>query len=213
MTRAHSLRILAAALGAVFLAAVAAAWLTLRASLPAIDGRAELPGLTASATIERDAAGVPTVTGLNRADLARALGYLHGQDRFFQMDLMRRAAAGELSALLGPSLLPEDRRLRVHRFRDVAARVISGVDPSSLAVLEAYTAGVNAGLASLRSRPFEYWLLRSRPEPWRDEDTVLCVHAMFLQLQDFSGHGQLQRGLLRSALPESLWRFLEADAA
>jgi penicillin amidase len=212
MTRAHLRRVLAA-LGAVFLAAVAAAWLTLRASLPAIDGRAELPGLTASVTIERDAAGVPTVTGLNRADLARALGYLHGQDRFFQMDLMRRAAAGELSALLGPSLLPEDRRLRVHRFRDVAARVISGVDPSSLAVLEAYTAGVNAGLASLRSRPFEYWLLRSRPEPWRDQDTLLCVHAMFLQLQDYSGHRQLQRGLLQSALPEGLWRFLTADAA
>jgi len=213
MTRAHSLRILAAALGALLLAAAAAAWLTLRASLPIIDGQTVLPGLTAPVTVERDAAGVPTITGRNRADLARALGYLHGQDRFFQMDLMRRAAAGELSALLGPSLLPEDRQLRVHRFRDVAARAISRLDASGLAVLEAYTAGVNAGLDSLRSRPFEYWLLRSRPEPWRDQDTVLCVHAMFLQLQDFSGHGQLQRGLLRSALPESLWRFLEADAA
>jgi penicillin G amidase len=213
MKRAHSLRmILPAALGALLLAAAAAAWLTLRASLPIIDGRALLPGLAAPVTVERDAAGVPTITGRNRADLARALGYLHGQDRFFEMDLMRRAAAGELSALLGPSLLPEDRELRVHRFRDVAARAISRLDASGLAVLEAYTAGVNAGLDSLRSRPFEYWLLRSRPEPWRDQDTILCVHAMFLQLQDSSGHRQLQRGLLQSALPDSLWRFLQADA-
>ena len=211
MMRAHLSRILAS-LGALVLASVVGAWFTLRASLPVIDGRAELPGLTASVTIERDAAGVPTLTGRNRADLARALGYLHGQDRYFQMDLMRRAAAGELSALLGPSLLSEDRQLRVHRFRDVAARVISGSDASSLAVLRAYSAGVNAGLESLRSRPFEYWLLGRRPEPWRDEDTILCVHAMFLQLQDFSGHRQLQRGLLQSTLPEGLWRFLEAGA-
>ncbi|MGD0490975.1 MAG: penicillin acylase family protein [Steroidobacteraceae bacterium] len=212
MTRAHSLRLLAA-LGALLLAAAAAAWFTLRASLPVIDGRAVLPGLTAPVTIERDAAGVPTIIGTDRADLARALGYLHGQDRFFEMDLMRRAAAGELSALLGAPLLAEDRELRLHRFRDVAARVVSGLDSSDLAVLEAYTAGVNAGLHSLRSRPFEYWLLRSRPEPWRDQDTILCVHAMFLQLQDFTGHGQLQRGLLKSALPEGLWRFIEGDAA
>jgi penicillin amidase len=211
MMRAHSLRLLAA-LGVLVFAAAVGAWLTLRASLPVIDGRAALPGLTAPVTIERDAAGVPTITGADRADLARALGYLHGQDRFFQMDLMRRAAAGELSALLGASLLPEDRLLRVHRFRDVAVRVIARADASSRALIQAYTAGVNAGLHSLRGRPFEYWLLGTQPEAWRDEDTILCVHAMFLQLQDFSGHGQLQRGLLRSALPEALWRFLEADA-
>ena len=211
MTRAHSLRILGV-LGAIVLASAVAAWLILRASLPALDGRAVLPGLKAPVTIERDAAGVPTLTGADRADLARALGYLHGQDRFFEMDLMRRAAAGELSALLGASLLPEDRRFRMHRFRDVAARVVARADASSVALIQAYTAGVNAGLGSLRSRPFEYWLLGSRPQAWRDEDTILCVHAMFLQLQDFSGHGQLQRGLLRAALPEGLWRFLEADA-
>jgi penicillin amidase len=212
MMRAHWLRILAL-IGGLLLAVIASAWLTLRASLPVIDGHVVLPGLTDAVTIERDAAGVPTITGRNRTDLARALGYLHGQDRFFEMDLMRRAAAGELSALLGPSLLPEDRRLRVHRFRDVAARAVSEADAPSLAVLEAYTAGVNAGLRSLRSRPFEYWLLGSRPEPWRDQDTLLCVHAMFLQLQDFSGHRQLQRGLERAALPDSLWRFLQADAS
>lgn len=200
-------------LGALLWVGAAAVWMTLRASLPILDGNFTLEGLSAPVTIVRDAAGVPTVTARSRADLARALGFLHAQDRFFEMDLMRRAAAGELSALLGPSLLPEDRRLRVHRFRDVAERVVARLDAPSRETLAAYTAGVNAGLRSLDSRPFEYWLLRSRPEAWREEDTILCVHAMFLQLQDYTGHGQLQHGLLRAALPEALWRFLESGAA
>jgi penicillin amidase len=191
---------------------VAAAWLGLRASLPVLDGRANVTGIAARVTIERDAAGVPTITARNRADLAFGLGYVHGQDRFFQMDLLRRAAAGELSALLGPALLPVDRELRPHRFRTVARTAVAGLDAPSQALVAGYVAGVNAGLASLRSRPFEYWLLRTRPRPWSAEDTILCVHAMFLQLQDAAGHGQLQRGLLRSTLPPELWRFLEAGA-
>ena len=198
--------------GILTLAAVAAGWLCLRSSLPVIDGRATVPGLSAPVTIERDAAGVPTITARDRSDLARALGYVHGQDRFFQMDLMRRAAAGELAALFGPALVPEDRQLRVHLFRRAAKAAVAQLDAATRELLHAYAAGVNAGLASLRGRPFEYWLLRSRPQRWRAEDTILCVHAMFLQLQDSTGHGQLQRALLRSSLPEALWRFVEAGA-
>ena len=81
--------------GALLLATLAA-WLVLRASLPALDGRAAHTGVQASVRVERDAAGVPTITAQNRNDLAFALGYVHAQDRFFQMDLLRRAAAGEL---------------------------------------------------------------------------------------------------------------------
>ncbi len=206
------MRAAAAALAATLLAAAAALWLALRASLPAIDGQATLPGLTARVSIERDAAGVPTITAQSRADLARGLGYVHGQDRFFQMDLLRRSAAGELSALLGPALLPADRELRLHRFRTVARAVVADLDAPSRALLDAYVEGVNSGVSSLRSRPFEYWLLQSKPQPWSAEDSVLCVHAMFLQLQDSAGHAQLQRGLLRAMLPEPLWRFVEAGA-
>jgi penicillin amidase len=204
--------VLAALVAVIAAAAALTAWLTLRASLPALDGRTVLPGLTAAVSIERDAAGVPTITAQGRADLARGLGFVHGQDRYFQMDLLRRAAAGELSALLGPALLDADRHLRVHRFRAVARAVVSGLDARDRALLDAYVAGVNAGLASLRSRPFEYWLLRSEPVPWKAEDSILCVHAMYLQLQDSEGHAQLQRGLLRAALPEAMWRFLESGA-
>ena len=73
----------------------------LRASLPQLDGNARLPGLAAPVTVTRDALGVPTLRGANRNDLARALGYVHAQDRFFQMDTLRRRAAGELAELFG----------------------------------------------------------------------------------------------------------------
>lgn len=211
----RSLRILsivAALLAGILLVASALGWLTLRSSLPALDGHAVLPHLAAKVLIARDAEGVPTITAQHRADLARALGYVHGQDRFFQMDLLRRAAAGELSALLGPALLSADRELRHHRFRAVARDIVAQLDAPGRSLLDAYAAGVNAGLASLGSRPFEYWLLQSKPAPWTDEDSILCVHAMFLQLQDPAGHAQLQRGLLRAKLPPALWHFLESGA-
>lgn len=171
-----------------------------------------LPGLRGAVTVDRDAAGVPTITAMDRNDLARGLGFVHGQDRFFQMDLLRRAAAGELSALLGRALLPADRQLRPHQFRRVARAVVAALAPRERALLDAYVAGVNAGIATLRSRPFEYWLLRTRPQAWSAEDSILCVHAMFLQLQDAAGHTQLQRGFLRAMLPEPAWRYLEAGA-
>jgi penicillin G amidase len=188
------------------------AWLVLRASLPTLDGRAARSGVHAGVRVDRDADGVPTITAQNRGDLAFALGYLHAQDRFFQMDLSRRAAAGELAALLGPPLLPADRKLRRHRFRDVARNAAASLDAPTRAVLDAYVNGVDTGLRSLRARPFEYWLLGVEPKPWTAEDTVLCAHAMFLQLQDATGHLQLQRALLRATLPEPLWRFMEAGA-
>lgn len=201
-------------IGAAVLLAVLflTAWLALRSSLPSIDGATAIPGIGASILIQRDSAGVPTITAQTRSDLAFGLGYVHGQDRFFEMDLMRRAAAGELSALLGPALLKTDRELRLHQFRRVARAALAQLDPAKRQMLDAYVNGVNAALASLRSRPFEYWLLRSTPRPWTAEDTVLCVHAMFLQLQDADGHPQLQRGLLRATLPQAAYEFIESDA-
>jgi len=203
---------LATAVVAVVLIVLVAVWLGLRASLPTLDGSQTLPGLIAPVSIDRDALGVPTISAENRSDLARGLGFAHGQDRFFQMDLLRRAAAGELSALLGPSLLSADRTLRTHRLRHAAKTVVSSLRPAERAWLEAYAAGVNAGLASLTSRPFEYWLLQTRPQPWTTEDSILCIQAISLQLQDAEGHLQMQRGLLRATLPEALWRFIEAGA-
>jgi penicillin amidase len=75
---------------------VATAWLMLRASLPVLDGSVRGNGLSATVTVDRDALGVPTIRGGDRGDVAYATGFLHAQDRFFQMDLLRRTAAGEL---------------------------------------------------------------------------------------------------------------------
>ena len=105
--------------------AALAGWWALRASLPQLDGNAGLPGLAAQATVTRDALGVATIDAGNEADAMRALGYVHAQERYFEMDLMRRTAAGELAALFGPVALDADRTHRVHRMR---ARIASSFD-------------------------------------------------------------------------------------
>jgi penicillin amidase len=184
------LRRLATALGALLLAAaLAVGWFywRLRSSLPQLDGTAAVGGLGAAVTIERDREGVPTLRGANRVDLARALGWLHGQERFFQMDLLRRHAAGELAEVFGERALPRDRATRRHGFRRLAETVLGRLPAGERALLEAYAAGVNAGLGALGARPFEYLVLRDPPAPWRPEDSVLASYAMTLDLQDTDG--------------------------
>ncbi len=188
--------------------AVAGAWLALRASLPRIDGEMNLAGLSAPVAIERDASGVPVIRGVTREDVARATGYAHAQDRWFQMDLLRRTSAGELAELLGPALLDTDRRIRLHQFRKRAALAFAALDPVARGVLEAYAAGVNAAINDSRMRPFEYLLLRSKPAPWHAEDTFLVVYAMWIDLQGLEDRSEQQNGLLAATLPESLSRLL-----
>ena len=159
----------------------------LRASLPQLDGTTQLTGLGATTTVERDALGVPTIRADTREDAARALGFLHGQERFFQMDVLRRRAAGELAELVGAAAVPLDRNARRNGFRALAQKVVAALNPEERAVIEAYTAGVNRGLAALRAKPFEYYGLRTTPQPWRAEDCALVVYAMALTLGDSSG--------------------------
>jgi penicillin amidase len=170
-------------LGALLVAAAASAWIVFRASLPPLDGSLVAAGAPAALTLERDAAGLVTVRGATLPQVAYGIGFAHGQDRFFQMDLSRRLAAGELAALLGAAALGQDQLARPFGFRAVARRALAAATPAQRAWLAAYVEGVNAGLGSLRSRPFEYWLLRARPEPWREEDSLLVLHAMWWQLQ------------------------------
>lgn len=190
-------------------AAVAlAAWLTLRASLPQLDGELQAPGLAHTATIVRDDAGIPTITAHTRADLAYATGFAHGQDRFFQMDLIRRQAAGELSALFGAVALETDKRYRFHRFRERARAVLAASPAAHVAILDSYADGVNAGLASLGARPFEHIVLGTQPEPWRAEDSVLVVYAMFMQLNDGRASKDVRRGYAHRALPAAVFDWL-----
>jgi penicillin amidase len=175
------------------------AWWAMERSLPQLDGIVPAPALGADASIERDARGIPVITAASRADLAFALGFAHAQDRFFQMDLSRRLAAGELSELFGAVALKSDRRTRRFGFRAVARRVVEAAPDAERTVVDAYTRGVNAGLGSLHARPWEYLLLRVRPRPWLPEDSVLVVHSMWWQLQYGSLRGELDRRRLERA--------------
>jgi penicillin amidase len=177
-------------------------WLLLAGSRAQLDGSLEQTGLSAPASISRDHLGVATIEAVNRRDLAYALGFIHAQERFFEMDLMRRIAAGELAQLVGPAGLNLDLNHRRHRFRDRAQAAISVLSAEDRALFDAYRTGVNAGLESLRVRPWEYLLLRTSPEPWHEEDSLLTVHTMFLDLnEDGTNDREMRFSQMRAALP------------
>ena len=207
-------RLLAGVLSLLALGAAGAGvwfYFQLRASLPQLDGIEVVRGLTAPVTIERDALGVPTIRGDTRTDAARALGFIHAQDRFFQMDLLRRHAAGELAELFGRAALEHDRTVRVYQFRALARAVFAGLAPSERALLEAYAGGVNAGLRALRARPFEYIVLGADPRPWKPEDSVLVIYAMTLDLQD-AGRYERSLAALRDAYGADALKFFAPTA-
>jgi len=193
------------------IAAVAASLLLMRGSLARLDGKIDLPGLSAPVDIDRDALGVVTIHAANETDAMRALGYVHAQERFFEMDLLRRSAAGELSELFGSLALEVDRKHRVHRLRERASNDFATIASDKLPLLRAYTDGVNAGLADLRVRPWPYLLLRVKPEPWRDEDIALAGDAMFFDLQGGTDERDLALWRIKQVVPAALDQLITAD--
>ncbi len=186
-----------------------AAWLLLRGSLARLDGKQHVVGPAQTIRIERDVLGTATIEARNRRDIAWGLGWTHAQERYFQMDLLRRSAAGELAELVSAAALPIDRQHRLHRFRARAAQTLAALPPAQRELLAAYRDGVNAGLGALAVRPWEYLLLRATPVAWREEDTLLTIDAMFL---DLNGDGRNQRELdlarWRAVLPPAMLAFL-----
>ena len=180
----------------------------LQGSLPLLDGTRTIPGLTSRVRVTRDALGIPTISGATRGDVARATGFLHAQERFFQMDLSRRRAAGELAALVGSRALVADVPIRLHRFRAEAQRAASLMTPADRAMLEGYAQGVNAGLTALSIPPFEYLLLGQKPQPWLPEDSLLVVLSMFITLQDADGSYEAALGTMHDLLPPAMLEFL-----
>ncbi|GAA5076559.1 penicillin acylase family protein [Lysobacter panacisoli] len=188
-----------------------AAWWLMRGSLPPLEGDLALPGLSAPVSIERDSLGVVTVSAANESDAMRALGYVHAQERYFEMDLLRRTAAGELSALFGPAAIGLDKEHRVHRMR---ARVTGNMETilgDKRPMAQDYVDGVNAGLASLKVRPWPYLLLRTQPEPWTLADSALTGYAMYFDLQDAQNKRELAMWRIRPHLPPSLYALLTHD--
>lgn len=188
-------------------------WGLLRGSLPQLDGELALPGLSAPVSIQRDALGVLTVEAANETDMARALGYVHAQERFFEMDLMRRSAAGELSELFGAKALPLDKRMRVQRLRAHTQQNLGAALGDKRGVIEAYRDGVNAGLAALPVRPWPYLLLRQQPRAWELEDSVLTGLAMYADLQDPANTRELAMARIRSVVPPALYALLAHDGS
>lgn len=166
------------------LAASAVVYGILSLSLPALDGQGQSTALSAPVTLERDAIGQAVITARNRHDAAYALGFAHGQDRFFQMDLLRRNAAGELSELFGEAALGLDKRLRFHRFRTLSQRILQQLPASEQRLLARYAQGVNEGQAQSGIQGFEYLLLGAEVRPWQPEDSLLVIFSMYLDLQE-----------------------------
>ena len=144
-------------------------WLAARQSLPMINGEMVVRGPKTAIYIDRDDRGIPTVRAADREDLAFGLGFVHGQDRFFQMDGLRRYAAGELSEIFGPGLErgmrrlgPQDPRPAVPVGGEASRRGPGGFGQAPARCLRG---GGALGLGSLKARPFEYLLLQETPRP------------------------------------------------
>ncbi len=183
-------------------------WLWLRSSLPQLDGTLALADLQQNVSIQRDRLGVVTIESPDRLAAAYATGFVHAQDRFFQMDLNRRYAAGELAALFGQSLLAVDRRQRPHQMRQRARQALTAITGQYRDLLDAYTDGVNAGLQALGAQPFEYTLLGATAQPWQSEDSALVLAAMYFRLQSNDARREYQLGWLAGCFSEPVFDFL-----
>ena len=190
---------------------IASAGLLLYGSLPQYTGESHLSGLGTPVTVERDALGSVTITGHNRMDVTRALGFVHAQERFFEMDLMRRQAAGELAAIFGEGALALDMESRQYRMRARARQIFEQLPEEQRQLLTVYRAGVNAGLHALTVRPYPYLLTRTQPVEWLEEDTLLVIFSMFVTLNESSSRRELGLSFLRAELPDTLFRFLTAS--
>ena len=177
LVRAGGLSLVLAAL-----ATGAFVWLESR-GMPQRTGTASLAGLAADVEVRFDRWGMPYVRAASSLDAARALGWLHANDRLFQMELSRRAAAGRLSELFGERALEFDKKVRRLRIRRAAEKLVLGGAEESRATLAAYAEGVNAWVANRKGDlPPELRLLRAGVEPWTAPDSIGIVFLMARQL-------------------------------
>jgi penicillin G amidase len=208
--RNRGLTFLTVLLVTVLVLAVAAAgfgWWTVQRSFPATSGRIEMPGITAAVTVYRDDAGIPQLVAETDHDLFFAQGYVHAQDRFWEMDFRRHVTSGRVAELFGESQVATDAFIRTLDWHGIAEQEYQLLDPASRAYFDAYAEGVNAYLAE-RSGPdlsLEYAVLgmqnpRYSPEPWTPVDSIAWMKAMAWDLRSNLGD-EMDRALLATALP------------
>ncbi|WP_347568601.1 penicillin acylase family protein [Isoptericola sp. AK164] len=165
---------------------------TARRPLPDHSSTEQVPGLSGEVTVQRDAQGVPHVYAGTAEDLFAAQGYLHAQDRFFEMDYRRHVTAGRLAELVGdvPAAIDADKVIRTFGWRDVAEEEWNLVSPESRSYLQAYAQGVNAYLADRAPEDLavEYTVLGATvdvadPDPWDPVDSLAWLKAMAWDLR------------------------------
>jgi penicillin amidase len=203
----QTLRILSLIL-AVLLALGVGAYLHLRRSLPQVEGEIVLAGPEAPIEVLRDPHGVPHIFARSMADASFALGFVHAQDRLWQMETSRRVASGRVAELVGPAALPIDRFMRTLGLRRVAAANLARYDAETRRFLDAYAAGVNAFLATKPVLPPEFLLSRTEPEPWSALDSVVWTKVMALDLGGNWRNELLRMHLLRTLPLERVRQFL-----
>jgi penicillin G amidase len=179
---------------------VAAVLLWLGTTGPSAERTLRVVGLAAPVAIERDRYGIATITAANARDAFFAVGFLHAEERLFQMELTRRLGAGRLSEWFGPAALATDKYMRVlglYRAAEAQYRVLS---PDTRNELDAYVAGVNAWLAQRNvALPPEYYLIRAQPEPWKPADSLVWGKLRDLQLA-----GNFRDELLRARIEQHI---------
>lgn len=180
----------------------------LRSSLPVITGVHRTQHLVDPIQVERDAMGIPTIESKSRVDAAYGLGYVHGQDRFFQMDLLRRMTAGRLSELVGKGAVGTDKRYRKHRFTQMAETIYGSLAIEQKELVDAYARGVNEGLHRLEDEPFEYQVLQLLPEDWEPKDSFLVMLTMLCDLQPMDGTPELALTELHEKVPPEVFAYL-----
>ena len=179
---------------------LAGGFLWLRQSLPVVDGTLEVAGLEAPALIVRDRHAVPHIEAASFEDAIFAQGFVHAQDRLWQMDFRRRLGSGRLAEVLGAAALPTDRFIRTLGFERAAKASIAHLRPDTVALLEAYAAGVNAYLSTRTGPlPLEFLILGYEPEPWTPADSLVWMRVLALDLS-----GNWRDELLRARLARRL---------
>ena len=183
---------------------------------PQTDGTVALAGIDAPVSILRDGYGIPRIVATSERDAYFALGYVHAQDRFFQMEFMRRAGAGRVSEIIGASALPLDRWMRVLGLYRLAEAALKRLSPPVIESLEAYARGVNAYLDSHSGLvSVELALLFATPEKWRPADSLVWARLMGMRLSANS-RAETLRARLSEFLPteriDELWPDIARDA-
>ena len=185
---------------ALLLAAAAVFWAYRQRVLPVTTGSLVVAGAQAEVRIERDRYGIPTIRAATLRDATFGLGFVHAQDRLWQLEMHRRIGAGRLAEAVGPAALDTDRFLRALGVRRAAAAQLARLEPGDRAALEAYAAGINAFLRGhLRARPPEFLMLGLQPEPWDPMDSMAWT---LMMAWDLGGNWSAE--LLRLRLTQQL---------